>query len=333
MDEAAQIRRMVNGYQVSQAIHAAVVLGVPELLTDGPRAPAELAELTGCQPRPLYRLLRALASVGVYRERPDGQFEATALGETLRRDAPRSIAGWAAFIGSPSHWQSWSGLVHSVRTGHSAFAAVHGQSVWEYRSSHPEAGQVFDAAMSSLSTLLAESVLTAYDFSRFSTIVDVGGGRGGFLAAILARHPALHGVVFDQPQVVAGAPAQLAQAGLDTRCQIIGGDFFASVPAGGDAYLLKAVLHDWDAERATAILRTCRRDLPATATLLVIERVLGGPNGGPNAAFSDLNMLVGPGGEERTESEYAALLRETGFRLTRTVPTDTDVAVLEAHPV
>jgi hypothetical protein len=333
MDESARIRRMVNGYQVSQAIHVAVVLGVPELLADGPRGPADLAELIGCQPRPLYRLLRALASVGVYRERPDGRFEATVLGETLRRDAPRSIAGWAAFAGSPSHWQAWSGLLHSIRTGQSAFVAAHGQDVWAYRAGHPEVGQVFDAAMSSLATLLVESVLAVYDFGRFNTVVDIGGGRGGFLAAVLARYPALRGVVFDQPHVVAGAPALLGEAGLGGRCEVVGGDFFASVPAGGDAYMLKAVLHDWDVERAVAILRTCRRDMPTTATLLVVERVLSGPNDGPDAAFSDLNMLVGPGGEERTETEYATLLRDGGFRLTRTVRTDTEVAVLEARPV
>jgi hypothetical protein len=332
MDESVRIRRMVNGYQVSQAIHVAVVLGLPELLADGARTPAELADLAGCQPRPLYRLLRALAAVGVYRERPDGRFEATTLGETLRRDAPRTIAGWAEFAGSPSHWQAWAGLLHSIRTGESAFVAAHGQSVWTYRASHPEVGRLFDNAMSSLATLLAESVLAAYDFGRFTTVVDVGGGAGGFLAAVLRRHPALRGVVFDQPHVVADAPALLGRAGLDGRCEVRAGDFFASVPAGGDAYVLKAVLHDWDDERATAILRTCRRDMPSAATLVVIERALGGPNENPDAAFSDLNMLVGPGGEERTEEEYAALLHGAGFRLTRTAPTDIEVVVLEAHP-
>jgi len=332
MNESVQIRRLMNGYQVSQAIHVAVVLGLPELLADGPKAVADLAERAGCQARPLYRLLRALSSVGVYRELPDRRFETTSLGDTLRADAPRSIAGWALFVGTQTHWQSWTGLLHSVRTGESAFEAVHGQDVWAYRASHPGEGKVFDFAMSSLSSLLAESVLDAYDFGRFSTVVDVGGGRGSFLAAVLGRHPALRGVVFDQPHVVASAPATLAGAGVEERCEVVSGDFFASVPGGGDAYVLKAVVHDWDDERATAILRTCRRDMPDTATLLIVERVLGGPNEGPDAAFTDLNMLVGPGGEERTEEEYAALLHGAGFTMTRTVRTDIEVAVIEARP-
>jgi hypothetical protein len=332
MNESVQIRRLVNGYQVSQAIHVAVVLGVPELLADGPLPLADLAERAGCQPRPLYRLLRALCSVGVYRELPEGTFEATALGDTLRAEAPRTIAGWALFVGTQPHWRSWSGLLHSVQTGESAFEAVHGQDVWAYRASHPGEGKVFDFAMTSVSSLLVESVLDAYDFGRFNTVVDVGGGRGGFLAAVLARHPALRGVVFDQPHVVASAPATLAGAGVEERCEVVAGDFFASVPSAGDAYVLKAVVHDWDDERATAILRTCRRDMPDTATLLLVERLLGAPNEGPDAAFSDLNMLVGPGGEERTEEEYAALLRGAGFALARTVRTDIEVAVLEARP-
>lgn len=322
--------RLVNGYQVSQALHVAVVLGVSDLLAAGPRRVAEVAEETGCHSQSLYRLLRALASIGVYEELPDSRFRLTALGETLRSDAP--IAAWATYIGRPYYWQAWSALEHSVRTGENAFRSVHGQSAWEYRAQHPDENKIFDAAMTSLSHRVAESVLDAYDFGRFTVVVDVGGGRGGLLAAILTRHPALRGVLFDQPHVVAGAPPLLEQTGVQSRCRVVPGDFFDAVPTDGDAYVLKAVLHDWEDPQALAILQTCCRAMPATARLLVIERLLAGPNQGPETAFSDLNMLVGPGGQERTEAEYQALLTAAGFQPTSTVLAAGGVAVIEAVP-
>jgi hypothetical protein len=318
---------------VSQAIHVAVTLGVSDLLAEGPRTVAELAERTGCDARSLYRLLRALATVGVYQELDSQQFANTAMSNALRADAPEPVSGHAAFIGRPYYWQAWSALLHSVRTGENAFGSVHGQGVWDYRLDHPEESAIFDAAMTSQSRFVAHAVLDAYDFGRFTTVIDVGGGRGAFLAAVLRRCPNVRGVLFDQPHVVAGAPELLRTAAVEDRCDVVPGSFFDAVCSGGDAYVLKNVIHDWPDAQALTVLQTCRAATEAAAVLLLVERVIPGPNEGLDAAFSDLNMLVSPGGQERTEEEYAALLDAAGFRLTTVVPTASDVSVIEARPV
>jgi hypothetical protein len=248
-------------------------------------------------------------------EEPQETFGLTALGEAL--GGP--VGSWAAFIGLGSHWRAWGALLHSVRTGESAFRAVHGVDVWEYRAQHPEEGAVFDAAMTGLSRRVNAAVAAAHDFGRYGVIVDIGGGHGALLAGILAHHPGPRGVLFDQPAVVAGADAD--------GIEIIGGSFFESVPEGGDAYLLKSVLHDWEDPEAIEILRTCRRAARAGTALLVIERQFSLPA----AKFSDLNMLVGPGGRERTPEEYAALLAAAGYELLGETPTETGVSVFEAR--
>ena len=333
MSAAADVRRLVNGFRVSQAIHVAVVLGVSDLLADGPRTVTELAEQTACDARSLYRLLRALATAGVYQELDAQRFANTAMGEALRAGAPESVAGHAAFIGRPYYWQAWSALLHSVRTGENAFRSVHGQDVWEYRAAHPEESTIFDAAMTSHSRLVARAVLDVYDFGRFTTVVDVGGGRGAFVAAILRRWPNLRGVLCDQPHVVAGALDLLREAGVEDRCEVVPGSFFDAVRPGGDAYVLKHIVHDWPDAQALTVLRACRTAVGEAGVLLLVERIIAGPNEGPDAAFSDLNMLVSPGGQERTEAEYAALLSAAGFRLRTVVPTTSDVSVIEAGPV
>ena len=332
MNAGAEVRRLVTGFRVSQAIHVAVVLGISDLLVDGPLGVAELADRTGSHERSLYRLLRALATAGVYEELDGQRFGSTPLGDELRTDAAESAAGQAAFVGRPSYWQAWSSLLHSVRTGENAFRAVHGQDVWTYRAEHPDDGAIFDDAMTSMSRFIAGAMLDAYDFGRFRSVVDVGGGRGGLLAAILRRWPELQGVLFDQPHVVALAPSLLDSAGVADRCRIVTGSFFDEVPSGGDAYVLKNIVHDWPDPEAIAILRNCRKALAPDATLLLVERVISGPNEGFDAAFSDLNMLVAPGGLERTRDEYAALLSAADLHLTRTVPTASDVTVIEAVP-
>lgn len=331
-DPATTIRRLAEGYQVSQAIHVAATLGIADLLAGGSRTSDDLAESTRTHPPTLYRLLRALASVDVLRELDGRRFELTPLGERLRSDAPDSIAGWAAFIGRPYYWQAWAGLLHSVRTGENAFRHVHDTDVWTYRSSRPDESAIFDRAMTSLSRRSNAALLADYDFGRFRKIVDVGGGNGALLAAIVAAHPHLEGVLFDQPQVVARAPALLEGAGVADRCRIVAGSFFESVPSGADAYLLRAVIHDWEDGESIRILEVVRRALRADGNLLLIERVIGPPNEGRDAKFSDLNMLVGPGGRERTREEFAALLEAAHFRLTRVVGTGA-YSVVEAVPV
>jgi O-methyltransferase/methyltransferase family protein len=317
-----ELRRLITGFRVSQAIHVAAVLGISDLLADGPLDVAELARRTGSHERSLYRLLRALATAGVYRELDAQRFESTPLGDELRTDAPASAAGQAAFIGTEAAWRAWAGLLHSVRTGENAFRAVHGQGVWEYRVQHPEDGAAFDESMISISRGIAEATLDAYDFGRFGRLVDVGGGRGGFLSAILARYPTVQGVLFDQAHVLAGAPST-----LDT----VAGSFFDEVPAGADAYVLKSIIHDWPDEESVAILRVVGRAMRPDSTLLLVERVMPGPNEGFDAAFSDLNMLVSPGGQERTEPEYTALLEAAGFTLTRVIPTRGEFSLIEGR--
>jgi hypothetical protein len=335
MDAAEELLRLINGYRTSQAIHVAATLGVSDHLVDGPRAVAYLALATNCHERSLYRLLRALSAIGVYEELPDGQFRSTPLGDQLRSDADGGLRRWAAFVGQPHVWQAWGALSHSVRTGENAFTHVHGHDLWEHWLRHPADGAIFDAAMTALSRRSAGAVLDAYDFGRFAVVADIGGGRGAMLAAMLSRHPKMRGVLFDQARVAGGAPEVLASAGVADRCDIIVGDFFCDVPAHADAYLLRAILHDWPDEQAIAILTVCRRAMKADASLLVLERVLTGPPHSPDlapAALSDLNMLVSPGGLERTRDEYEAVLAAAGLRLTQVTPSASDVSVIEATP-
>jgi hypothetical protein len=211
---ADDLPRLVNGYRATQAVHVAADLGLSDLLAGGPRSAADLASAAGCDQRVLYRLLRALATLGVYEEQPDGRFACTALGDELRSGGP--LTDWARFVGTDAYWRAWGALGHSVRTGENAFAAVHGEGVWEYRARHPALEAVFDAAMAAMTRDVAGAVLDAYDFGRFAAVVDVGGGNGALLAALLARHPDVRGVLVDQPQVVAGAPAVLAGAAWPT---------------------------------------------------------------------------------------------------------------------
>ncbi len=333
-DPRSRLLGLINGFRISQALHVAAVLRLSDHLAEGPRTVADLAAVTGADPGSLHRLLRALATAGVYAEAPDGRFASTAVGDELRTGA-EGIGDWVVFAGGTLMWQAWGALGHSVRTGENAFAHVHGESVWELRARKPDAGATFDAAMAALSRPVAEAVLEAYDFGALTTVADIGGGNGALLAALLRRHPHLRGHLLDQPHVVAAAPALLAAAGVADRCEIHPGDMFAAVPPGADAYVLKSILHDWTDEDALAIARVCRAAMRPDSVMLVLERVLTGPPYPPAdlpAAFSDLNMLVGPGGQERTRDEYETLLRAAGLRLTRVVPTTTDFSIVEAMP-
>jgi hypothetical protein len=328
-----RLAALINGFQVSQAIHVAATLGIADLLQDGPRTADHLAAATASDPRSLYRLLRALASVDVFREEPDGSFALGELGESLRSDAPGSLAGWAVFIGRPHFWQTWDHLLHSVKTGENAFRALHdGQGVWEWRADKPEENAIFNRAMASLSGSVVTALVSSFDFAPFATVADIGGGNGSLLAALLAKFPNGRGHLYDQPHVVAQAKETLDAAGVSGRCQVEGGDFFVSVPAGADAYLLKSVLHDWDDASAIRILRNVRAASAAGAKLLVVERIVGAPNEDRVTKFSDLNMLVAPGGVERTIGEWRALLKESGFGLRTTHDLGAAWHVIEADP-
>ena len=318
-DPATTLHRLVTGYQVSQAIHVAATLGIADLLADASRTGDELAALTNTHPPTLYRLLRALASIEVLHELDGRRFELTPLGEPLRSDVPGSMVDLAAYMGRPYRLQAWGGLLHSVRTGENAFRHVYGTDVWTYRSTRPDESAIFDRAMTSLSRGATAALLAAVDFGGFRTVVDVGGGNGALLAAILAAHSHVQGVLFDQPHVVSGAAALLEHAGVADRCRTVGGSFFESVPEHADAYVLRAVIHDWDDDASIRILTAVRHALADNGRVLIVEYMIAPPNEGREAKFSDLNMLVGPGGRERTREEFAALLDASGLRLARVI--------------
>ena len=324
--------RLINGYQVSQAIHVATVLGIADLLKNGSRTASELAKATDTHPSSLYRVLRALASVGVFKEGSGKRFDLTPMGKCLQSGADNPVGAWAMFIGHPI-WEAWGDLLYSVKTGKSAFKHVHSVDVWKYRKLHPEAGKTFDRTMTANARRTAVAVATSYDFGKFKRVVDVGGGHGALLAEILKRHRSVCGVLFDQPHVVANAKKALQDAGVSGRCRTIGGDFFVEVPADGDVYILEHILNDWDDARARAVLRTCRRAFKKDTRLLVATHLVASPNEGPDVKFRDLHMLVSPGGRKRTRGEYKALLNASGFTLLSVVRSGHEVSLLEARPV
>jgi hypothetical protein len=327
----ADMVSLINGYQISQAITVVARLQVADHLTDGPRSAEELASATNSHPDGLYRVLRALASVGVFKEEDGKTFALTPMGACLRTDSPTPASGWAMHSGSDYVWRAWGNLLHSARSGENAFENLNGENIWDYRLGHPEQADIFDRAMTEMSRGSAGAIIEAYDFSAFQHVVDVGGGQGLMLAAILTAHSGMRGTLFDQPKVVASAKTLLQSFGVADRCDFVGGSFFESVPEGRDAYILRAVIHDWEDAEAVAVLKVCRRAMSDTAKLLLIEMLVGSPNTMPRAKFMDLNMLVLPGGRERTSEEYAALLEKAGFKLTRLVAAGPR-AVIEAQP-
>jgi hypothetical protein len=333
VNAAAELRTLVNAFQLSQAVHVAAVLRVSDALADGPRTAADLAAWTDCDEMSLRRLLRALSAAGVYHEEPADAFANTDIGDALRSDHPGRMRDWAENVGRSSYWSTWGHLLSSIRTGQNAFRTLHGMSVWEYRAGHREDNEIFDRAMTAYTLPVAAAVTEAYDFNGIGTVVDIGGSQGVLLGAILNAYPNCRGILFDQPQVVAGARPELAAAGIDDRCSVVGGSFFESVPSGADAYMMKSILHDWEDEDCIKILGVCRAAMKPGTVCLVIERVLAGPNEGLATKLSDLNMLVMPGGRERSLEEYGHLFAAADLQLTREIPTTADFSVIEAVAV
>jgi hypothetical protein len=322
---------LVSGYFAPQAVFVATQLGIADLLKDGPKTVAELARSSGANAGALYRLLRACASVGVFKELSDGCFDLTPLAKTLQTGVPNSMREMVLLNGSPVLWRTWGELSHSVRTGEAVFPQLFGAGLFEYFAQNREEGEVFDRAMMNFSELAGVGLVNAYRFEGVHKIVDVGGGSGMLLALVLRANPTLTGVLFDLPHVVAGAPALLNRQGVAERCQIVGGSFFESIPPDGDAYLLKNIIHDWDDERATRILKTCSSAMPARAKLLIFDMVIPPGNGPFFGKFLDLaELLYETGGKERTADEFRTLLAGAGFRLMRIIPTASPLSVLEA---
>ncbi len=326
---AADLLRLIDGFKVSQAIHVAAMLGIADRIAAGLRDPDAIARAVGADCDAVYRLLRALAAHGVLCEEPGRRFSLSPMGECLRSDAGEALGPQAMLIGQPHYWQAWGGLFDSVRTGRNAFRTVHGMDTWTYRQCHPSEGAVFNAAMSANSRRIDRAIVGAVDFRSFESIVDIGGGQGALLAAIVGACPGVRGVLFDQPHVVAGAEAVLASAGIGGTCEVVGGNYFESLPEGCAAYVMKFVLHDWDDADAERILRVCRRAMRPASRLFVIERLLGALGTECAVTLSDLNMLVGPGGRERSQEEFAVLFTAAGLRLAGVVQTDAGVCVVE----
>jgi hypothetical protein len=322
---------MVTAYWTSRAIYVAAKLRVTDRLADGPRSAEDLAAEAGVAPRPLYRVLRALTSVGIFAGEADGRFRLNPPAELLREDGPESLWAFAVAVGGEMY-RCWDGVLETVRTGEAAFDRMYGRPFFDYLGEHPEQARIFDAAMTGFSGRAMEAMLDAYDLSDVGTLADVGGGVGSNLARALGRYPAMRGVLFDLPHVVGGARPRLEAAGVSGRCVVEGGSFFETAPGGADAYLLGSILHDWDDAKAGRILANLRRAMPAGARLLVLEHVLPVGDGLSFGKLLDLHMMVMLGGHERTEAEFRQLFAAHGFRLTRVVPTAVDISVVEGVP-
>jgi len=326
---AAMLHRLGSGFWISQSLYVMAKLGVADHLGSSPRDVQDVARAVGADPSALYRVMRALASVGVFTEPTPRRFALTRMGSYLQSEIVGSLRAQFLTI-NELDWLPWSDLLRSVQTGETAFEHHHGMRLFEYLERHPDVGQMFDEAMTGFVTENGLAVVAAYDFSPYPTIVDVGGGRGALMTAILQSNPLAKGIVFDRPSVTRGAREAIAAVGLSERCHCVGGDFFESVPPGGDVYLLASIIHDWDDERSVAILRTCRRTMAPGSRLLLIEMVIPAGDAPSYAKLLDLEMLVLAGGRERTSDEYAALLANAGFRITRIVPTHTSSSIIEA---
>lgn len=327
----ARMLHIIMGPWMAQAAGAVARLGVADQLAAGPRSAAELAALVGANADALHRVMRALASIGVFALAGD-RFTLTPLGETLRSNVPGSMRNMVIAETDHPHWASWGRFAESVKSGRRTSRDALGMEVWEYYGKHRDDGAQFSRAMSDISSMAIGPVLHGFDFAGAAQIVDVGGAHGALLAAVLAEHPQARGVLFDLPEVVAAAQPSLAARGLGERVTTVGGDFLKAVPAGGDVYLLKHILHDWDDARAVAILGNIRAAMKPTSRLLIVELALPESAEPSPAHFMDLNMLVMLDGRERTPSEYAALLAQAGLRLTRFSPTASPVGLAEAVP-
>jgi ubiquinone/menaquinone biosynthesis C-methylase UbiE len=331
---AAALSQLLRGSLVTQLIHVAATLGVADFMRDGPKSSHELAASLGVDQGALYRVLRALASMGVFEETDPGCFALTTQAQPLRTDVPGSLRASAMLYGEPWWWQACGDLLHSVRTGQPAFAHVHGESLFAYLDHTADAAAIFNDHQTNMTRQDAAAVVSAYGFRESTRVVDVGAGHGALTAAILKACPWTTAVLFDQPAVIEGAKQRLRAEGVTDRCTCIGGDFFESVPQGGDAYVLKDIVHDWDDDRAIAILRNCRRVMAQTSAgtprVLVVEKVIPPGNAPFPGKLTDITMLLITGGRERTAKEYETLLAGAGLALTRIVPTASPASVIEA---
>ena len=327
----AILAQMSMGFIVSQAISVAAKLYIADYLKDEAKTVAELATLTATHEPSLYRLMRALTSVGVFAINADGRYSNSPLSELLRSDHAESLRPMAHMICDQEHWRAHGNLLQSVKTGEVAFEYTFGMPVFPYYAQNPEPAKVFDDAMTSFSRGIANAVAAAYDFSEAETIADIAGGHGLLLATVLKAAPEAKGILFDQPQVIAGADEVLENEGVAERVERVSGDFFSAIPVEADVYLMKFIIHDWNDEQSLAILSNLAKSAKTGARVLLVESIVEEDDTIPSVSkVMDLNMLAMTGGKERTPTEYAALLEKTGFKLTRIIPTPSPMQIVEA---
>lgn len=323
-----QLEQLITGYWKSQSIYAAAKLEIADLLIAGPQTPAQLASVTQTDAESLYRLLRALASIDIFEENEAGEFSLTPLAEPLRSDHPNSKQALALMNGE-DQFRPWCEIIYSLQTGKPAYDSIWGKSIFEFLSEHPDKARIFDKAMIGIHGRGTEAIPDAYDFSKIKVLADVGGGNGSNLISILQANPHLRGLLFDRPHVVERAQVQFEQAGVAGRCDLIGGDFFESVPQGADTCLLRHIIHDWNDEKSLTILKNCHNALPENGKLLILESVINPGNDPFMGKFVDLVMLLVTGGKERKAEQFRSLFQQAGFKLTTIFPTATELSIIE----
>ncbi len=327
----AILMQMIFGALMQQCICVAAKLGIADLLAEKPQTTAELSTETSTHEQSLYRVLRTLAGAGIFAENADRKFELTPLAALLRSESPNSMRDFAIMMGGDWNWRNLGELMHCVKTGGSAQEKVYGMGSFEYFSQNAEAGEIFNRAMTSFSLAAVPAIVEAYDFSSIGKLVDVGGGHGLLLAGILKANPQVQGVLSDMPYVIEGAGELLEKEGVSSRVELASSDIFQSVPAGGDAYMMKHIIHDWDDEHSIKLLRNIRTAMNENGKVLIIEMVIPEGNEPSPSKILDIQMLVSESGKERTEDEYQKLLEASGFRLTRIVPTKSPLSVIESE--
>lgn len=325
--------QMIHGFMLSQAIYVAAKLGLADLLQDGPRSAEELAGSTCMHAPSLYRVLRTLAALGVFTETEDGLFVLAPMGETLRTDVVGSLRPLAICMGGQFNWQAWGDILHSVKTGESAFEHVFGTGFFQHLERNPDNSKMFVEATNCCATLYNEAIVEAYDFSRFEKIVDVGGGEGRLISAILKANPNARGMLFDTPNLTPGASRLFEREGVAERAETEAGDFLEAVPEGGDAYLLKHIIHDWDDARAVEILKNCRRAMHGEARLLLMEEIITEDNAFAPAKILDIQQMLMQGGRERSLEEYRTLLEAAGFELINVIRTQSNLSIIESKRI
>jgi O-methyltransferase domain len=329
----SRLRGLIAGYQVSQAISMAVVLGIPEKLGDVPRKVRDLAASTGIDEPKLRRLMRVLAASDIVKTCDGVLFELSEMGRSLLESAPRSLAQRARLMCNPALWNAWGHFQKSFPGSWCAFESAHGMDFWSYLNQHPDEAAEFDQTMSADSRWMAESIVAAYDFGRFSEVVDLGGGDGSLLEVILQENPKLLGTLFEQKEMAKKAAKRFSQSAVAERVNVLSGDFFSSVPKDASAYLLKWVLHDWPDADAIRILKICRKAMRPDSRIIIIEHALDEARPTLASSLTDLTMMVVTGGRERTREEYGDLLQKAGCTILNVTETDCQLNIIEAGPI